>query len=281
MKKLTMFFLIINLFFGCASESANSVDYSSATMAKDVAYTSQSSPTFNEKSEPTAHSTIRERKLIQSVDMQFEVKDLESSTNKIKKAIKQYGGFISDMNQDSRGYSMNNSLSVRLPSQHLDDFTSIVESESIFTDHKKINADDVTEEFVDISARMKTKKEVRDRYIAILRDRAENVSEVLDAEEKIRRIQEEIESIEGRLKYINDRVAFSTVRLNFYQKTEHIAKKSTIYEKSFFTKAMEGLGNGLEMIQLLILAFINIWPITIIAIVVISLRKTIWSSMKR
>lgn len=274
MKKIAIFFFITNLFFACASESSN---YSSM---KEADYSAQAT-TMQEESATSSNASIPERKLIQSVDMQFEVKDLEASTSKIKKAIKQYGGFISDMHQDSRGYSMNNSLAVRLPSQHLDAFTELIESESIFTDHKKINADDVTEEFVDISARMKTKKEVRDRYIAILRDRAENVSEVLDAEEKIRRIQEEIESIEGRLKYINDRVAYSTVQLNFYQKTEYIAQKSTIYEKSFFTKAMEGFSNGFEMIQLLILAFINIWPIAIIAIVTISLRKTIWSGIRK
>jgi len=68
-----------------------------------------------------------------------------------------------------------------------DAFLTAIEAESIYTDYKNINSNDVTEEFTDITIRLKTKKEVRDRYIDILRNKAKTVKDILDAEDKIRR----------------------------------------------------------------------------------------------
>ena len=54
------------------------------------------------------------------------------------------------------------------------------------------NAKRSTEEFVDIESRLKTKREIRDRYIQILRDKTGSISDVLEAEEAIRTITEEL-----------------------------------------------------------------------------------------
>ena len=67
----------------------------------------------------------------------------------------------------------------------------------IFLDKEDITSNDVTAEFVDIESRLKTKKEVRNRYITILKTKTGKVKDIIQAEEAIRKITEEIEVKEG------------------------------------------------------------------------------------
>ncbi|MBQ0740603.1 DUF4349 domain-containing protein, partial [Aquimarina celericrescens] len=75
-----------------------------------------------------------------------------------------------------------------------------------FVDFKNISTIDVTEEYVDITSRLKTKVEVKQRYETILRTKAKTVEDILMAEEKLSKLQEEIESAQGRLKYLGSKV---------------------------------------------------------------------------
>ena len=214
------------------------------------------------------------RKIIQRAEMRFQVEDLKKSTKQIEALTDRYKGFISGMNQTNATYSINNSLLIRIPSEKLKAFISEIEKESIHTNYTRINSTDVTEEYLDITTRLVTKKEVRDRYIEILRNKAKTVKDVLDAEEKIRIIQEEIESIEGRLKYLDSKTAMSTINVEIYQKVEYV-KSPQVFEKPFITKVKEGFLDGWELIQQLVIGLITIWPILLIILLLFVIRKKI------
>lgn len=215
-----------------------------------------------------------ERKLIRTAEIRFQVENLEQSSKKIEALTQQFSGFITGMYQSNNRYTIHNNLTIRIPADDLDRFLEAIEEESVYTDRKQITAQDVTEEFLDISTRLETKKAVRDRYISILREKAQSVKDILDAEEKIRVIQEEIESIEGRLKYINNRTALSTVNVELYQEVEYVAPPNT-HEKSFFAKVKDGFVNGWSLILDLAVGLVTIWPILLIVVVLWVLRKRI------
>ena len=135
--------------------------------------------------------------------------------------------------------------------------------EAIFTNFKRINSKDVTEEFVDIQSRLNTKKEVRDKYVELLRNKAKTVEEVLKAEEAIRHLQEEIEAREGRLRYLSNQTSLSTINLNLYQKVEY-QKVEKPYEFTFFKKLKKGFVNGWEIVVGFILLMVNFWPLLLL-----------------
>ncbi len=220
------------------------------------------------------------RKIIKTARIKFQVKDLKESTKKIEALSAKYEGLITNMDQQNTNYSISNSLTIRMPSAQMDTFLAEAEKESIHTNYTKINAQDVTEEFVDISSRLATKKEVRDRYVEILRKRAQTVKDILEAEDKIRVIQEEIEAIEGRLKYIQNKTALSTVTLEIYQEVAYV-KAPAVYKKSFWTKLQQGFGNGWELIQDIALGLVNIWPLLLLFGLLIASRKSIKNWFKR
>ena len=110
-------------------------------------------------------------------------------------------------------------------------------------------------------------------------NKAKTVEDVLAAEEKIRVIQEEIESREGRLRYLKDNVSLSTIHIEMYEETEQ--KLAVVYEEGFFSKAKGGFANGWNFILGLLVGLINIWPILLIIILLILFRKKLKRIIRR
>lgn len=84
--------------------------------------------------------------------------------------------------------------------------------------------------------------------------------------------QEEIEAIEGRLRYLNNQTDLSTVNIDMYQKINY---NPVAYEKSFFTKVIDGFISGWKLIQVTIIGLVTIWPILLLAVAVFLARKRI------
>ncbi len=235
---------------------------------------------YKESSQPGNDEQSVERKIIKTAEIRFQVKDLSASTENITAITERFSGFVSNLYQANSNYELSNNLTIRVPAEKLDEFMVEIEKESIFTNYKRISSQDVTEEYVDITTRLETKKEVRDRYIDILRNKAKTVQDILDAEEKIRVIQEEIESIEGRIKYLNNQADLSTVVVDLYQEVEYV-KAPDIYKKSFLTKLKEGLSNGWDLVLDIIVGLVTIWPVILIIVLFILFRKKIRNPFKR
>ena len=106
------------------------------------------------------------------------------------------------------------------------------------------------------------------------------MEDILNAEEKIRIIQEEIESIEGRIKYINNKAALSTIHINIYQEVTYVAKP-TVYKKSFLTRVKEGATNGWELILSIVVGLVNIWPLILGLIGVLLFRRKIFNFISK
>lgn len=226
------------------------------------------------------NSQTVERKIIKTADIRFQVKDLKASTQRIETLAKQYNGLITNMNQTNSNYSINNYLSIRIPSEQLDTFIAAMEVESIFTDYTRIQSQDVTEEYLDINTRLATKKAVRDRYVEILRNKAKTVKDILAAEDKIRIIQEEIEAAEGRLNYLKNKTELSTINIEIYQEVAYV-KSPTVYKKPYFTKLKEGFINGWDLVQDITIGLVSIWPILIIGGILFMMRKKIQLKIKK
>lgn len=251
MKSIYLFFIVL-IISACGNTADRANEYENSRTAKQV----------SQQEDLSANANVV-RKVIKTANIRFQVRDLIESTQRIEAMTAQYNGFIASMNQNNSNYSINNQMTLRVPVEQLEQFLTEIENEAIYLHYKRINVQDVTEEFVDKTSRLNTKKEVRDRYIAILRDKAKTVKEVLDAEEKIRVLQEEIEAIEGRLKYLGNQTAFSTVHLDMYEQIEY-KKSPDSYEKSFFTKIKQGFVNGWQLVQDIIIGLVNVWPLLII-----------------
>lgn len=202
-----------------------------------------------------------ERKLIRTGSIRFEVEDLAATKSKIEAMVQAMGGYISSENTQNYGESKEQNMQIRVPAPRFDSLLQQIENQAQKIESRQINAQDVTEEFIDIQARLTTKKELEKRYAELL-GIAKNVEEMLSIERQLEEVRGEIESMEGRLNYLSKQVNFSTLDVSFY-----VYKGDT--GSSFFHDLGRGFGNGWENLLLFIVGLVNLWPFVILSILAI------------
>lgn len=218
-------------------------------------------------------------KIIKTANMKFQVDDVDMTTNKIQSILKTKGAYISDMNQAKNRNHFYSELTIRVPNLYFDDVLMELSLTGEKVDYKRVSSQDVTEEYVDIQTRLKTKKEVKARYEEILRSKAKTVSEVLETEEKLRRIQEEIEAQEGRLRYLKNQVNMSTIYLTIYE--EGVDLDEVERQKKFTERASSGFEAGWNAILDVIVNLTYAWPGILITLIILIWKWKWLMSIKR
>ncbi len=208
---------------------------------------------------------LNQQKIIKSADVKYKVKDVKLFTSKIKKCANQYGGYISDLRFENNLHKKINRFVLKIPSDFFDKVLDSISKGVDFEDYEYISTKDVSEEYVDLQTRLKTKQEVKERYETILRKKATTVEDILLTEDKMRLIQEEIESAKGRLNYLTNKVSFSTIEVNLYETVDY-QEEPISYHKTFGSKLKEALSFGWNIIESLFLGILYLWPILIIGI---------------
>ncbi len=213
-------------------------------------------------------STINDQiKIIRNANCKIKVTSVEKATMLAKKITSEHKGYISDERFTNTNYAKENRFTIRIPQNKFDEVLDGVCGLAEFVDYKNISTVDVTEEYVDITSRLKTKFEVKQRYEHILKTKAKTVEDILKAEEKLSKLQEEIESAQGRLNYLSNRVSFSTIQVDIYETI--IPKEEPLrYQPGFLDKAKQGLSFGWAVIENITLLLFYIWPLLILGILI-------------
>ncbi len=201
-------------------------------------------------------------KIIKSANARYKVKEVKVATRKIQHMAQQLNGYISDQRFENDLYKIENRFSIKIPQQNFNVMMDSISAVAAFVDYENITTEDVTEEFIDIETRLKTKLEVKERYEEILRKNAKTVKDILATEEKLRIIQEEIEAAQGRLNYLTNKIAYSTIQVDLYQ-TVVYKEEPESYSRTFLSKTKNGFSFGWAIIEFLALGIIYLWPLVI------------------
>ncbi len=169
-------------------------------------------------SSPAEYELQKGSKIIKSGDMTFEVEQLEVVKSKVDSILLTSKGYYENEVFNAYGNRNTYSLTLRMPTSRFDSFVKILENGIGQLTSKNIRAKDVTEEYVDLNIRLDNNLSYLRQYKLILK-KAKTIKEILNVQEKIRRIEEEIESKKGRLKYLDDKVKFSTLHLELSELT--------------------------------------------------------------
>lgn len=159
------------------------------------------------ESQNTASDAVHagEPMLIYTAVVTMAVFEVEKVQAEVLKAIKELNGYLAEQTQ--------NRLVIRVPSNRFRDAFSRIETLGDVLD-RNIQVSDVTEQFNDIVIRIRNAEAMRDRLESLLKNAA-NVEEALRIERELERITEVVETMKGRLRYLSDRLAFSTITVQF------------------------------------------------------------------
>jgi hypothetical protein len=114
---------------------------------------------------------------------------------------------------------------------------------------------DVTEEFIDVEARLKAKKDLEARYLELLK-LAKRVEEMLSIESQLSNVRAEIESMQGRLNFLRNQVDYSTIKISYYELTG--------VDFGFASKFVHSLRNGWDNLLSFLIAVVNVWPFVLL-----------------
>ena len=269
--KISMFLLLFGFLYGCGQGGSYSeelkmgdVDLNESFEAIEV----EEDGIASFKPDAILIKTPDNLKIIKSASARYKVKDVKVATAQIRKIALQYNAYISDLRYENNLYQKQNRFTIKVPQESFDNIMDSIGNVVEFVEYENITTKDVTEEYIDLQGRLETKLEVKKRYEDILRKNAKTVEDILNTEEKLRVLQEEIESVQGRLKYLTNKVAYSTIQIDLYE-TVAYTKEPTAYKKTFGDKAKDALSFGWKMIESIVLFFIHIWPLMLLAIIVI------------
>jgi Domain of unknown function (DUF4349) len=287
MRITQVFVVLISLFFvGCAQSAANSASYSSANANRAVSSapreakggggggtreTAQVSLDDAEQSKPVPTAT--ERKIIRNADLTLEASSPEELQQKVTAIAESKGGFVIESQQSSSSSQVTTrdvvTMTVRVPAEKFNESLDEIRKNSSRVVVETVKGQDVTEEFVDIEARLKTKKALEEQFLEIMKQ-SKTVADTLNVQKELAEVRGEIEQIEGRKRFLENQSSLSTITLRLQTPAAFSGSSN-----GFFYQLKESLSDGfsgaLMFILFLVRAIIALLPFLILIVLPIYL----------
>jgi hypothetical protein len=194
--------------------AGNEVATNQSAVGQAAGATGSAMPSAIAISQPTSASSM----IVRTGYAGIEVDSLDTAIARVRALAQRVGGFVANTTvQGGHDQLRSASLEVKVPAERFDEaltaLSPIGKVESV-----NVNAEDVGEEFVDITARVENAHRLEARLIALLANRTGKLQEVLSVERELARVREEIERYEGRMRFLRTRAAVSTLTITVHER---------------------------------------------------------------
>lgn len=239
---------------------------------------SAAAPDQNQKKALTANKPLTDwdKKIIKNATLELEVKDGNAFYKNLREQVKSYGGYIAQENQQESDYKLENQLVIKVPVEQFDVAVAGLSDKVEKVHQRNISSEDVTGQIVDTRSRLEAKKQVRLRYLELLKQ-AHNMTDILSVQSEINGIQEEIEAAAGRVQWLGNAAAFSTINLTYFQVLNEKAKEDT---PTFGSRLLGSFKTGGQWILELLIGLVAVWPLLAVGILAAIVGKRILRKKK-
>ena len=232
--RLALAFLLLCV-VGCGPNGVASKEYDSkygpVSAAPEIAGWDKNSG--GEASEKTEGALPEEasgkRKIIYTASMEVVVEQFDGVESKLNELVKKYGGFVASANLGRMsGERRSGSWTIRIPVKNYQEFLSATGDIGVPASRNE-KASDVTEEFVDIEARIKNKKRLEARVLELLDRPEDKIQHVIEVEKELARVREEIERMEGRMRYLADKTSLTTITITIREERDYVPEQAPTF----------------------------------------------------
>jgi hypothetical protein len=216
------------------------------------------------------------KKIIKNGEMRIQVGDIKKSQNQIDEIIKNNQAYIQKEEFQNTDTDENLYITIRVPHKNFDALVNSFSNGMGSVLSKNISSDDVTEEYTDVSIKLANKKIYLEKYRDMLKSAA-TTKDMLEIQENIRELEDEIDVSEGRLRFIDDRVNYSTLNLSLYKEKIRSSATSKI---GFGSRFGDSVTEGWNSFVAFFLGIISLWPFFLLIPVFIFLWRK-WRGRKK
>lgn len=222
----------------------------------------------SENTSPKKSDTIS-KKIIKNGDMEIAVANLMEAKKQVSEIIKNNKAYLQSETFRNSDTSENINLVIRVPHQNFDAIINSFSEGIGSVEAKTVKAEDVTEEYTDVSIKLENKRIYLEKYRDMLKS-AKTTKDMLEIQENIRNLEDEIDVSEGRLRFIDDRVNYSTLELLLFKEKVRSSATSKI---GFGSRFGDSIAQGWNSFVSFLLGMISFWPFFILIPIVIILWK--------
>ena len=207
-------------------------------------------------------SSVAASMVIRTGQASIEVDSLEQAVSQVRLLAGRIGGYIANTTmQTGRGQLRSASLEVKVPAERFDaalaGLAPIGKLESV-----NVNAEDVGEEFTDVTARMGNAHRLESRLIDLLATRTGKLKDVLDVEQELARVREEIDRYEGRLRYLRAHAVLSTFTIYVHEPLPIVGHAGSSVMGEAFAQAWR---NFVDLVALCVRSLGVVLPVGLVA----------------
>lgn len=197
-----------------------------------------------------------QQKIIYVMDASLKTDDVTQSVKAIEEKVSAIGGYIAESRRDNYNNQMTAYLSIRVPAAEFQSFKGELSGfGTVMNEH--LYTDDVSRQYFDVETRLRSWEAQEKRYLEILQQ-AKTVEEILRIEDSLANVRREMESLKGQLKYWDQRVDYSEIRLNItsaqntltvHDPWQPVSLKSTVVAaKNAVIKSVSFIWNALNYV---------------------------------
>jgi hypothetical protein len=155
--------------------------------------------------------------IIRTGNASVEVDSLGRGLGALRQLALRLGGYVANTSiQGGREQIRRATIEIKVPAERFDDLAAGLDPLGR-VEFVNVSAQDVGEEFVDLSARTTNARRLEERLIEVLGTRTGKLQDVLSVERELARVREEIERLEGRMRYLKSRAALSTLSVSMHE----------------------------------------------------------------
>lgn len=152
-----------------------------------------------------------QRLIVKNASIAMEVTSVTEAEAAIRAKAEQLGGFVVSVETLGTGDLQSSTITFKVPAQRFEEALSGVEGLATKVFSRSVSGEDVTEEYVDLESRLRNLEATRDRLLDLLA-RAEKVEDALSVNQALTDVQGQIEQIKGRMQYLQQSAAMSTIK---------------------------------------------------------------------
>jgi hypothetical protein len=194
-----------------------------------------------------------DRKVIRNADITVELEDPSAGQRRIGHVAEVHGGFVvtSESKQVERAHTI--TMTVRVPAARFEAAMEEIRGGDGRILHEKVAGQDVTEEYIDLDARIRMKRNLEDQYMTIMKQ-ARSIPETMQIQSQIAGVRTEIEQLEGRKRFLSNQSSLSTIQITLQRPVPVVAAT----QEGFFDSVKRAFSDSVDLASTIVVGLIRI-----------------------
>lgn len=224
-----------------------------------------------------------DRLIIRNGSITIIVKDVNGTVTQVTELARASDGYVQSTNSRYQGELLVATVTIKVPAEAFDDMLAAIRKLAIKVDAENSSSQDVTEEYVDLGARLKVYEATEQQLLTFLQ-KTQSVDESLKVYRELNTVRSQIESVKGRMNYLSKSAAMSniTVQIREEAKEKPIVEEEGWDPGKVVRDVLRWLASALQFLyRAVVFVLFGLVPVLLVVAIPLLILRWIWLRLRR